>query len=99
MFVSRLPRGQFMRAWLAGPVSEKRATHEKRATELTRGELVASVFQLSNGQVTLATCDGKRIELEDCSSVTVARRSVDARWHNLDWQEVMPGEWLAWEAS
>jgi hypothetical protein len=93
MFVSRLPRGQFMRAWLAGLVSEQ------RAEESGRGELVASVLQLSSGQVTLATCDGDRVELEDCSSVTAAKRSVDSRWRNLHWQEAMPGEWLAWEAS
>jgi hypothetical protein len=93
MFVSRPPRGEFMRAWFAGPVMEE------RRNEAARGELVASVLRLSNGQVTLATCDGNRVELEDRPSVTDAKRSVEARWHNLDWQEVMPGEWLAWEAS
>jgi hypothetical protein len=64
-----------------------------------KGELIASVFRHSNGQVTLAWCPAGRVEPQDWPTVSAARRSVDEAWSDLDWEEVMPGEWLAWEAS
>lgn len=64
-----------------------------------KGELVASVLAQADGSVVLAWCHRGRVEFHDLPTVGDAIRSVDEIWVNLDWEEVMPGEWLAREAS
>ncbi len=62
-------------------------------------ELVASVLEQGDGRVVLAWYHRGRLELTDLPTVGDAIGSVDEVWVNLDWGEIMPGEWLAREAS
>jgi hypothetical protein len=64
-----------------------------------KGELIASVFRQSDGRVVLARCHGGRVGLNDCPTVGAAMQLAEEAWSGLAWEEVMPGEWLAREAS